>query len=256
METNNRSNESFNELVFENRHKDYGAYVIRKSYNDNVTIGLFLAIAFFGVLAVIPAIFNKNEPIVKKLVPEIIDSLISVPVVIIPDIIKEDLKKTTEKKIVRSDDLNYKATDEKVETAAKVNDQAVTVKDGDVKGTDSIPAKDIPNVVPATTTEDNKDYVSVDEMPEFYGNVYQFIKDRLQYPEIAKENRTQGVVGLSFVIEKDGSVDNIKNLNTVDDGCTEEAIRVLKLMPKWKPGKNHGQLVRVKYNIPVRFSLK
>jgi protein TonB len=86
--------------------------------------------------------------------------------------------------------------------------------------------------------------------------MYKFLRDNIHYPEIAKENFTEGIVALTFVIEKDGSIGNIEVLNKVGDGCTEEAIRVVKLMPNWKPGMNHGQPVRVQFNLPIRFRLK
>ncbi len=271
METNNRSIKNFDDLVFENRHKEYGAYAIRKSYNDNVTCALFLTCVFFGLLALAPAIVNKNEPVVNKPDPKIIDTLISVPFVITPSELKDDLKKTVEKKIFKSDILNYQVKDKEVESKVKTNEQAVIIKDGiekgkdttDIKdgiekGKDTTDIKDVPDKYvmkdPVPIKNDIEDYV--DQMPEFDGNLYKFFKDQIRYPRAAVENGTFGIVGLSFVVEKDGSIGAIKILNSIGDGCTEEAIRVIKSMPKWKPGKNHGELVRVRYNIPVKFRLK
>ncbi len=259
METNNRSIENFNELVFENRHKEYGAYAIRKSYNDTITHALFVTCAFFGLLALGSVLFNKNRAVVDKQSPPLIDTLISVPFVMQPpEELKNDFKKEVEKKTLKSDDLNYQPEDKKVETMTKTNDQAMTIKDGEEKGTDTTRVKDIPEDYTAKAPEPVKDDIKdlVDQMPEFDGNLYQFIRDQIQYPREAIQNGTFGTVGLSFVVEMDGSIGAIKILNAVGDGCTEEAIRVLKLMPKWRPGKNHGQLVRVRYNIPVKFRLK
>jgi protein TonB len=92
-------------------------------------------------------------------------------------------------------------------------------------------------------------------MPEFSG-LFKYLRDNLKYPRVAVENYTSGTVVLQFVVEKDGSIDNIKILNPVRDGCTEEAIRVVKSMPKWMPGKNHGEPVRVLFNLPVKFTIK
>ena len=82
------------------------------------------------------------------------------------------------------------------------------------------------------------------------------MRDNLRYPAMAREANTQGTVYLSFVVEKDGAVDNISTLRGVGDGCTEEALRVARLMPNWKPGRNHGVPVRVQFNLPVKFTMK
>ena len=82
-----------------------------------------------------------------------------------------------------------------------------------------------------------------------------WVNERLVYPEIAKENGVQGRVTLQFTVEKDGSVTNVKVLRGIGGGCDEEAIRVVKAMPKWKPGKQHGKAVRVSYLLPINFQV-
>ncbi len=82
-----------------------------------------------------------------------------------------------------------------------------------------------------------------------------FFADNLKYPKQAKENGIQGKVYVSFVVEPDGSVTNIKILRGIGGGCDEEAIRVVKLMPKWEPGTQRGKNVRVQFNLPIKFSL-
>ena len=104
--------------------------------------------------------------------------------------------------------------------------------------------------------ENNKIVNYADKMPEFIGDMFKFLRDNLRYPQLAREQNSQGTVYLSFVVEKDGAVANISSLRGVDGGCTEEAIRVVKLMPKWKPGMNHGEPVRVQFNLPIKFTLK
>jgi len=239
METTNKSIGNFNELLFENKHKEYGAYAIRKSYTDNVTRALFITSLFFGLLALTLATLNKGEdkiPDTSGNIPPI-DSLLVYTIDITPpeklkaEVIKE---KIVEEVKTKSDDINYKVADKIVETAAAINDQAVVTSKGDEKGDSSEFFKEIPDVlrIRKTETGDINPLISVTEPPEFYGNLQQFIRDNLRFPQMAKDNGTTGTLGVSFVIEKDGSVSNIKNLNTIGDVCTEEAIRVLKLMPK------------------------
>lgn len=97
-----------------------------------------------------------------------------------------------------------------------------------------------------------------EKQPEFYGGMgalQSFIRDELRYPQVAKDAGVQGVVAVQFIVEKNGCLSNFKILTTLHPALDEEAIRVCKLMPKWKPGETHGQKVRVYFRIPVKFSL-
>lgn len=82
-----------------------------------------------------------------------------------------------------------------------------------------------------------------------------FLYDNINYPRLAKEVGITGIVYLEFIVEKDGFITNIKALKEIGGGCDEEAIRVLKIMPKWSCGKQNGSPVRVKMALPVKFSL-
>jgi TonB family protein len=107
-------------------------------------------------------------------------------------------------------------------------------------------------------SEDNV-FVIVDEMPAFPGgsdSCEKFIKDNLQYPLIAVQNKIEGTVYIGFVIAPDGTITKISILRGIGSGCDEEALRIVKLMPKWMPGKNNGKTVWIQYNLPVKFSLK
>lgn len=109
--------------------------------------------------------------------------------------------------------------------------------------------------------EDNKIYsiVAVKNRPQFPGGMaafYKFLSANIKYPEQAKKENVKGHVFISFVIEKDGSVANIKVDKGLGAGTDEEAVRVLKLSPKWIPGTQNGEPVRVKYNLPIKFANK
>lgn len=110
------------------------------------------------------------------------------------------------------------------------------------------------------TIDNEKIYTIVDEMPSFPGGEIQmikFLKKNLKYPIREKAGHIAGNCYITFVIEKDGSVRQLKMLKGVEGGggCDEEVIRVVKLMPDWKPGKHHGATVRTQYNLPVKFVL-
>ena len=107
--------------------------------------------------------------------------------------------------------------------------------------------------------EDETPYIKVEKMPSFMGgdlNAFRkWVQERIKYPQIAQENGITGRVVLSFVVEKDGSVTNIQVLQSPDRSLGEEASRVLATSPKWEPGQQSSQKVRVKYTLPVMFQI-
>ena len=116
------------------------------------------------------------------------------------------------------------------------------------------------NIVLSDTLKDNEPvkFIEVEEKPEFPGGeaeLYKFISKKIRYPEKAMKKKIQGTVWIQFIIEKDGSVTNAKVIRSVNPDLDNEALRAIKSMPKWKPGKNKGQLVRVIYELPIKFNL-
>ena len=96
-------------------------------------------------------------------------------------------------------------------------------------------------------------------MPDFPGGMAECMKwlaKNIQYPEDCKKKGTEGRVIVQFVVDKDGSVMDAKVVRSIDPLLDKEALRVVNLMPKWKPGKNQGEAVRIRYTIPVMFKLK
>ena len=99
----------------------------------------------------------------------------------------------------------------------------------------------------------------VEQDPEFPGGVealYKFVQQNIKYPQLAKENNITGRVFVQFVVEKDGSVSNVRAARDIGGGCGAEAVRVVKSMPKWTPGKQRGKAVRAAYTLPVNFNLQ
>ena len=110
-----------------------------------------------------------------------------------------------------------------------------------------------------SVVEDDEIFVVVENSPEFPGgndSLYAYIGRNIKYPETAKKEKIQGRVFVTFVIEKDGQVSSAKILRDIGGGCGEEAIRVVKNMPKWKPGTQRGKPVRVQFNLPIMFQLE
>ncbi|MBS6458951.1 MAG: energy transducer TonB [Alistipes sp.] len=108
--------------------------------------------------------------------------------------------------------------------------------------------------------EEEQIFYKVETMPSFMGGdlttFRNWVQGKVKYPQLAQENNISGRVLLMFVVEKDGSLTNIEVLQTPDSSLSEEAIRVLKTSPKWEPGKQRNQSVRVKYTLPIDFRIQ
>ncbi|MBR4198774.1 MAG: energy transducer TonB [Bacteroidales bacterium] len=133
------------------------------------------------------------------------------------------------------------------------------------------PYEDVETLPPNYITKINIDTIAIDEDEEvgelaglvaadaeFPGGedaLYDFIAKNLKYPQAAKDSNIQGKVFVQFVVEKDGSITNAKVLRDIGGGCGEETLRVVKMMPKWKPGEIRGTKYRVQCTLPVRFGL-
>jgi TonB family protein len=108
------------------------------------------------------------------------------------------------------------------------------------------------------TVADNNVYVIVEEMPEFPGGssaLLDFINKNMLYPQEAREKGEQGRVVVEFVVTQEGRIINPKIVRNVSESIDKEALRVISLMPHWKPGKQNGRPVNVRYNLPLTFSL-
>jgi len=113
-------------------------------------------------------------------------------------------------------------------------------------------------MVTVMAVDSDKIFLSVDTAPEFPGGLkefYKFLGSTIVYPKIARRNNTQGRVIVQFIIERDGSLTDIKVVRGVSKEIDEEAVRALNLCPKWSPGIQNGKAVRCSYTVPISFSL-
>ena len=150
-------------------------------------------------------------------------------------------KQTTQLEIVQ-DDVEV----EDIEINAEVDQQEVI-------------EEYVPVEVEEEEVQDQEIFQIVEEMPSFPGGeakLMEYVAKNIKYPQIARETGIQGRVFVGFVVEPDGSISNVKLLRGIGGGCDEEAMRVIKSLPKWKPGKQRGKAVRVSYQIPVFFKLQ
>lgn len=109
----------------------------------------------------------------------------------------------------------------------------------------------------STQQEKGEVFQVVEEMPQFPGGndaLFEYLSNNLEYPEEAVENGIKGVVYVTFIVEHDGSISNVKVLRGIGGGCDDAAHATVTNMPNWSPGKQRGKPVRVQYNLPIRFT--
>ncbi len=150
---------------------------------------------------------------------------------------------------------------EEIKTQEELTTSKMAISVADVQGTDSEDAIDIADLKDnkEVIQEETKPYTTVEQMPEYPGGTTELLKyiaGHLKYPVIAAEQGIQGIVTIRFVVSPSGEVTDIQILRKLDPTCDKEAVRVIKSLPKWMPGKQNGRAVPVYFTVPVRFKLQ
>ena len=270
------SNE-WTDLVFEGRNQAYGAYKLRKgTAKRNVwallIVGLAAALLYLGLQLQKMAEANKkveNTEAVElaKLNTEMKDAKVEKK-----EIIKQEPEKVVEQvkssvkftaPIIKKDSEVKEEDEIKLDEVQK-SDKAVgafTVEGNDEVGGAVLKAKEdiAAPEPPKHVVEETKIFTVVEQMPMYPGGdaaLMGYLRDNIKYPTVAAENGVQGRVVVGFVVERDGSITDVNILRGVDPSLDREAMRVVKSMPRWNPGKQNGSAVRVKYQVPVSFRLQ
>ena len=151
----------------------------------------------------------------------------------------------------------------KVEEVLEIMDNDSEVEESTIQASDdtqaAVEVKYTPVEVEEEEVEEQQIFQVVEEMPEFPGGMAEcmkFLSKNIKYPPISAENGIQGRVIVQFVVNQDGSIVDPVVVRGVDSHLDKEALRVIQMMPKWKPGKQRGKAVRVKYTVPVMFRLQ
>ena len=249
---------SWDEMVFEHRNRAYGAYVLRKGYSSNVVVGLGITILVVLFLILYPSLAKlfagaeapKAPP--KKLVyselsipPPIDKPKPAPPQVLLPRLQK--VIKFVPPKVVREAVENITPTLDEI----KDNNTGLV----EVAGPSVEFEEPVDEVV---VEEDNEIFIVVDQQPEFEGGyeaMMAFIKQNMNYPPNARRMQIEGTVHVSFVVSKTGTISEVKVLRGIMTECDKEAVRVIEMMPPWKPGKQNGRPVNVRFILPLKFRL-
>lgn len=267
---------TLDDMVFENRNKEYGSYYLRKNLSKYLTRATLVGTTIFALLLGGAFTFTKitqanaeKDVLVDlsatNLDEEIPEEEIEIPEELPPPPLEEPPEEVAQEKFLPPEPK--KDEEVKVEEppppAEKVEKAVISSKT--VEG---VEAKDVfippppPKEVAVVKVEEPKEeqiFVGVEQSPEYPGGdkaMYRFLSDKIRYPAAASRANVSGRVTVQFVVEKDGSIGAVKVLKGIGFGCDEEAVRVIKAMPKWNPGKQNGRAVRVYYTIPVMFTLE
>lgn len=257
------------DVVFAKKNKNYGAYELRQENGWNTTKSLLIASSIFVFFFVAPRLYALLKGALPDEAPEKITEVIMQP----PPPINPDVKtpppveppppKQDQIKfpppIVKPDNEVRDEEPPKVEDLKKADPGQKTIE-GD-------PTADIVQIAAAgegpkqaQAVEDNTlyNFVSMENPPMYPGGMdkfYAYLNSNIRFPPMAQENNISAKVLVSFTVEKDGSLTDLKVDQKKGYGLDEEAIRVLKASRRWNPGMQNGKPVRVKYNIPINFSL-
>jgi protein TonB len=248
------------EVVFEKRNKLYGAYILRKMYNKQLVRALFVSTAILVAGLAYPLassfrdqshgrlIINEGDIIYlgNELPPDVEPPVLPPPpppttkiqnqVRFVPPVVVDDI--VTEDGFLPMDDINKTQTNPvDINPETSVEKQPVIVEEPEAK-------KEL--------------FIIAEEMPLFPGGDNErmkFLAQNIQYPQQASELAIQGTVYIQFVVDSKGNITDVKIMRGIGGGCDEEALRVVKIMPKWHPGKQNGKTVRVLYTMPVTFKI-
>lgn len=257
------------DVVFANKNKNYGAYELRQRSDSNTTKALLIASSIFILAFLSPKIMSlfEEEAPVEEIVKQV-EVIVQPPPPVNPETpppppVEPPPPKQDQIKfpppIVKPDELVKEEEPVQIEDLKKADPGQKTIAgDPDADIVIATAAGDGPKQ--AAVVEDTKvyDFVSLEKQPEFPGGMskfYEYLKKAVRYPPMAQENNIQGKVFLSFVVEKNGELTDIKVDRKLGGGTDEEAVRVLKASPRWIPGIQNGKSVRVKFNIPISFTL-
>ncbi|MCC8409410.1 TonB family protein [Mucilaginibacter sp. UR6-1] len=258
------------DVVFAGRNKEYGAYELRKQNSARTGKALLIGIVLFVFVISLPTIVNA----IKGIIPKEAEKVKVTDVVLTPPPPVDQTKKppppAPEPPKPKVDQVKFPPP------VVKPDDQVVekdppTVKELEVADPGQRDQKGDPNaeiridepvgnsdVKQVIESDPNEIFTAVETQPNFPGGLAAFgkyLEKNIHYPAVARENNVQGRVFVQFVVEKDGSLTDIKVLRGIGSGCDEEAMRVLKKSPKWSPGIQNGRPVRVQYTVPIAFNL-
>ncbi len=264
---------SYDDIIFQARNQAYGAFDLRRQYRPSLNRALGLGVGLFLFGLSVPAFHDwfwpqqslvdqqsMNEVTLTKLAeppaePSIplppveqaptVNTVRNLPPIVIPeaDVVDDNLPPTTDQ----------------LKDATSGTQTADGTGEIDIVAPPEASAPTVTEIAIEIDPKSEAPFVTVEQQPEFPGGMSalrDFLSKSLNYPRPAASAGVSGKVFVSFVVNTDGSLTDVQVLKGIGFGCDEEAVRVMQKMPRWKPGRQSGRAVRVKYNLPISFTLE
>ncbi|WP_338871802.1 TonB family protein [Spirosoma sp. SC4-14] len=264
---------TYDEIIFQARNQAYGAFDLRRQYRPALSRALGLGVGLFLAGLATPTLYNRFgpqhiltdeanmkevtlttivEPPVEKPIelPPVeqapaVNTVRNLPPVVMPEaeVIEEALPPTTDQ----------------LEDAVSGTETAEGTGDVDIIAPPEAAAPTAIEKAVEVTSRPEEPFIAPEQQPEYPGGaeaMRTFLSRNLTYPRAASSAGVSGRVYVSFVVNTDGSLTDVQVMKGIGFGCDEEALRVIKKMPHWKPGKQSGRPVRVKFNLPIAFTLE
>ncbi|MBK7428319.1 MAG: energy transducer TonB [Saprospiraceae bacterium] len=267
------------DIIFRGRNKRYGAYNLRATYDLRLARAMFFSISAFVLVVCAPFLFTREFKVYEIVAPKSNDL-----VEVIVDYVKKDKidfisgiqqGRSTPVTSSQPNPDNYFISNSALELPmvdssyfrANVGEVAggdpsdvfgseTGELNGTAKGEQGSTGSDATGIV---EKEKEEVFIRVDQMPVFgsgMNDLFAYLSKEIKYPAIARQNGIYGTVVIQFVIDRNGNVTNADVLKGIGGGCDQEALRVVKKMPAWSPGKQQGRAVSVKFTLPVMFKLQ
>lgn len=274
MKTEDSTPRTLDDVVFDHRNKDYGAYEIRRSYSKNLVTGLGITISAICVMTIIPHVFDlfgsKSDPIVT-------------------------IDRPGGKVITIGGPVNIEQQQPAAASIAPASNQTTNLPPKVTTDPEPVENKDFKPDAPTTNTSNGTEYAGMDDpgpggagtgteggtgtgegsellpapnsgpvdfaevMPEYEGGqteMMRFIVNHMHYPGVAQRQQVQGTVYVTFVVNGEGRVTDVKVTRGISAECDKEAMRVVSMMKKWKAGRQNHRAVSVRMTLPIKFHLQ
>jgi periplasmic protein TonB len=244
---------SLDDIAFEGRNKEYGAYFLRRKYPRYLFISSAIATFILLILVSIPILMDifEKPPLYDDMMPVFEFYSLNPP--------SDDNLSALIKTVQAPPEVEKvpEVVDTVIPEKEKIIEEIKPEKEVEEAKTDSLPGSGGGDDKEGTGPgEDTGIYTTIDVYPRFPGGDqarFYFLRSNIRYPEAAVKAGIQGVVMVVFVIEPNGTLSNIEVSKGIGSGCDEEAIRVVKIMPLWEPGRRSGKAVRVLVRMPIVF---
>ena len=265
--------QTYDDVIFQARHKAYGAFELRQQYRPTLSRALGLGVGLFLMGLAGPMLYDRFWPkadlSTKQIMTDVslikIKELPAEKPIELPPVEKQPTVSTVrnlppvvmpEADVVED---NPPATVEELQNATSGAETAEGSGDVEVIAAPEAKAATVQEKAVEVETKTEAPFITVEQQPEYPGGLdalRNFLGKNLNYPRSAASAGVSGRVFVSFVVNTDGSLTDLQVLKGIGFGCDEEAVRVMRKMPNWRPGKQAGRAVRVKYNLPISFTLE